>query len=183
MRRRRPPPRPALPRRTLVWLPPDELFAATANFRLLYDPLAAHVAPHVTLVFPFESTLGDVQVVAHVGKVVARWPAIPVRFEGFGHFHNDWVYRRVSRGHDALLELHDRLYRGALAQFLRMDLPYEPHLTIARASREHDADALIAAARSALPRADEALLSALTLCRIDKDGTIRPGVRIPLGHA
>ncbi|HVO88930.1 MAG TPA: 2'-5' RNA ligase family protein, partial [Casimicrobiaceae bacterium] len=183
MRRRRPPPRPAFPRRALVWLLPDEAFDATVKFRLRYDPTATRIAPHVTLVFPFESTLGDVQIQAHVGKVVARWPAIPVRFEGFGHFHNDWVYRRITRGHEALLELHDRLYRGALAPFLRMDLPYEPHLTIARASMEHDVDALIATAKAALPRADEALMNALTLCRIDKDGTSHPIARVALGNA
>jgi 2'-5' RNA ligase len=183
MRRRRPPPRPALPRRALVWVPAEDLFAATHAFRLRFDPLAAHIAPHLTLVFPFESTLGEVQVQAHVRRVVARWPAIPVRFEGFGHFHHDWVYRRVTRGYDALVELHDRLYRGALAPFLRLDLPYEPHMTIARANAEFDAEGLIAAAQDTLPRPDEAFLRSLTLCTIDRNGTIHPRVRVPLGNA
>jgi len=183
MRRRRLPPRPPLPRRALVWLAPSEALPATVAFRHAHDPLAPAIAPHVTLVFPFESTLGDVQIAAHVRRVIAGWPAIPVRFEGFGHFHGDWVYRRITRGREALLELHDRLYRGALAPFLRPDLPYEPHMTIGRATADAGADALLRSAVMRLPQSDEALVRALTLCRLADDGAIDCRLQYPLGNA
>jgi 2'-5' RNA ligase len=175
--------RPALPRRALAWFPSPEAFAATQAFRQKHDPLAARLAPHVTLVFPFESNLGDVQVAAHVRRVVGRWPAIPVRFGGFGHFNGDWVYRRIARGREALLELHDRLYRNAFAPFLRADLPYEPHLTIARATVTLDAHALIRQAEAELSRPDEAVLRELALCRFGLDGTLDCRTRFALGHA
>jgi 2'-5' RNA ligase len=174
--------RPALPRRALVWFPAAAGVADVERFRARHDPLAAALPAHLTLVFPFASSLGAIQVAAHVRRVVARWPALPVRYEGLGHFHADWVYLRVARGHAATVELHERLYRGALAPFLRRDLPYEPHLTIARAAPAHDADGLIAAARAAgLDRPREDVMRTLTLVRLGGNDILVPEAEFPLG--
>jgi 2'-5' RNA ligase len=174
--------RPALPRRALVWFPAAGKLADVERFRARHDPLAAALPPHVTLVFPFASSLGAIQVAAHVRRVTARWPALPVRFEGLSHFHADWVYLRVGRGHAAAVELHDRLYRGALAPFLRRDLPYEPHLTIGRATPAHDAGALMDAARAAgLDRPRDDVMRTLTLVRLVRDDAIVPEAQFALG--
>jgi 2'-5' RNA ligase len=175
-------PRPALPRRALVWFPAAAGLTDVERFRAAHDPQAGAIAGHLTLVFPFASSLGAVQVAAHVRRAVARWPALPVRFERLGHFHADWVYLQVTRGHAAVTELHDRLYRGALAPFLRRDLPYEPHLTIGRASPACDADGLIAAARHAgLDRPREDVMRTLTLVRLRQGGTIVAEAEFALG--
>ena len=173
-------PRPALPRRALVWFPSG--LAEVERFRADHDPLAASIDAHLTLVFPFASSLGSVQVAAHVRRATNRWPALPVRFEGLGHFQADWVYLRVTRGHAAITELHDRLYRGALAPFLRPELPYEPHLTVARASPARDADALMAAARRAgIDRPREDVMRELTLVRMGPRGAIVHEAQFGLG--
>jgi 2'-5' RNA ligase len=174
--------RPPLPRRALLWFPPADLVADIERFRAAHDPLAATLAAHVTLVFPFASTLGAVQVAAHVRRALARWPVLPVRFEGLGHFHGDWVYVRMSLGAAAVTALHDRLYRGALAPFLRRELGYEPHVTIGRASPALDAEAIVAAARrSGLDRPRDAVIRALTLCAVHDDGRMSPDVEFGLG--
>ena len=173
MPRRRVVSRPPLPRRAIVWLPPADVVADIEGFRALHDPLAQALPAHVTLVFPFASALGAMQVAAHVRRSVARWPALPVRLQGLGHFHADWLYLKVTRGAEAVTALHDRLYRGSLAPFLRRDLPYEPHLTIARAPDPARCDALLAdAARAGLDRPRDAILRTLTLCTVRADGTI-----------
>ena len=174
--------RPPLPRRALVWFPQAAAMAAIERFRAVHDPLAAALPAHLTLVFPFASTLGAVQVAAHVRRAIARWPALPVRFEGLGHFQSDWVHLRVGRGHAAITALHDRLYRGALAPFLRRDLPYEPHLTIARASPERSSEWLIEAAREArLDRPLDDVMRVLTLVRVGPRGAIEPESEFGLG--
>ena len=182
MPRRRVVSRPPLPRRAVVWFPPQALCEDIERFRAAHDPLAAALRAHVTLVFPFASTLGGVQVAAHVRRALARWPVLPVRLEGLGHFHADWIYLRMTQGHAAVTALHDRLYRGALAPFLRRDLPYEPHLTIGRAHDASACEALLAAARAArLDRPREAVMRALTLVTLTDDGRVAPESEFALG--
>jgi 2'-5' RNA ligase len=174
--------RPPLPRRAIVWFPPPDVVADIERFRALHDPLARAIAAHVTLVFPFGSTLGTVQVAAHVRRAVARWPPLPVRFEGLGHFHADWVHLRVSLGRAAVTALHDRLYRGALAPFLRPELPYEPHLTIGRADDPLACDEVLGAARAQrLDRPRDAVVRTLTLCSVYDDGGVTPEMEFGLG--
>ena len=182
MPRRRVVPRPPLPRRAIVWFMPPDLAADVERFRALHDPLAGVLAAHLTFVFPFASTLGEIQVAAHVRRALARWPVLPICIEGLGHFHADWVYLRVTRGHASVVALHDRLYRGALSPFLRRDLPYEPHVTIGRVSDASACDAVLAAARDArLPRPREVVVRALTLVSLHDDGSIRREAEFGLG--
>jgi 2'-5' RNA ligase len=182
MPRRRVVPRPRLPRRAVVWFPPAAIVDDVERFRAVNDPLAPAIAAHVTLVFPFASTLGMVQVAAHVRRAAARWPSLPVRLEGLGHFHADWVHVRVTLGCAAVTALHDRLYRGALAPFLRRELAYEPHVTIGRAVDPRACSAMIEAARAArLDRPRDAVMRALTLCRVHDDGSVTPEMEFALG--
>jgi 2'-5' RNA ligase len=182
MPRRRVVSRPPLPRRAIVWFPPATVVADIERFRAAHDPLARAIAAHVTLVFPFGSTLGLVQVAAHVRRAIARWPGVPVRLEGLGHFHADWVHLRVSGGRAAVVALHDRLYRGALAPFLRADLPYEPHVTIGRAADPRACEAVIDAARAQrLEAPREAVMRTLTLCRVHPYSAVEPEMEFGLG--
>jgi 2'-5' RNA ligase len=182
MPRRRVVSRPALPRRAIVWFPPAAVVADVERFRRVHDPLAVALPAHVTIVFPFASALGQVQVAAHVRRAVSRWPALPVRLHGLGHFHFDWVHVKVTRGAEAVTALHDRLYRGALAPFLRRDLPYEPHLTIARAAEAATCDALLAqAAAMGLGAPRDAVLRTLTLCTLRADGTLATDEEFGIG--
>jgi 2'-5' RNA ligase len=182
MPRRRVVSRPPLPRRAIVWFPPAELVADVERFRALHDPLARALRAHVTLVFPFASTLGAVQVAAHVRRATARWPALPVRLERLGHFHADWVYLRMTRGHAAVTALHDRLYRGALAPFLRPEFPYEPHLTIGRAKDAQACDRMLETARlERLDRPRDAVMRIVTICTLHDDGQVSTEAEFPLG--
>jgi len=182
MPRRRVVSRPPLPRRAIVWFPPRDVVEDVERFRAAHDPLATTLAAHVTLVFPFASTLGTVQIAAHVRRALARWPVLPVRLEGLGHFHADWVHLRMTQGQAAVTTLHDRLYRGALAPFLRRDLPYEPHLTIGRAPDAAACDTLLDAARAArLDRPRHGVMRTLTLCALTHDGRVLAEAEFPLG--
>ncbi len=98
---------------------------------------------HLTLVFPFHSRLTLDQLTAHVQKVVRAWPAFPVVMNGMWSAQNEFVGIASQVGRDALVEMHDRLYRGPLAEFLRPEFDYEPHITLGRAVQPNQFDALI----------------------------------------
>jgi 2'-5' RNA ligase len=173
--------RPRLPRRALVWFPPSASLAAVEAFRARHDPQAAEVPAHVTLVFPFASSLSALQIGTHVGRVVGGWPVLPVVLAGSSAFEAQWVHLRVTRGRHALTELHDRLYRGILRPFLREEFMYEPHLTIGRAADAHACGAMLQEAEAVLRAPIEATLHSLTLITLRGNGRIERHSEIALG--
>lgn len=179
-RRARLPPRPALPRRAVVAFP-EGLPDAVEAFRRDHDPLAAALGAHLTLVFPFASSLSGMQVAAHVRRVAGGWPVLPLALAGVDAYDARWVHLRVTRGAPALAELHDRLYRGALAPFLRREFDYAPHLTVGRAADAAACDAVLAAARTCFARPLEAVVRALCVVTLAADGPARVEREIGLG--
>lgn len=57
-------------KRAIVILPRFEGLDRIEQFRRRYDPLASRIAPHITLVFPFESDLSADQLCAHMQQVI-----------------------------------------------------------------------------------------------------------------
>jgi 2'-5' RNA ligase len=167
-------------RRAIVAFPAGDL-AVVEAFRRAHDPLAGAMPAHVTLVFPFASTLSSLQVTAHARRVASRWPVIPIRLRGVDAYAGEWVHLRVTQGRDAVVELHDRLYRRALAPFLRPEFAYEPHVTIARAADAHACDRLVNDARDGFRRAIEASLRTLTVIALSGDGRVDVEHEIGLG--
>jgi len=181
MRRRAPArSRPALPQRAIVAFP-DPAPAALERFRTEHDPLTARMPAHLTLVFPFVSGLSDLQVTAHMKRVLRRWPVLPVTLAGLGVYHAEWVHVRVTRGAEGVIELHDRLYRGALAPFLRPEFTYEPHVTIGRAADAGQCGSMLVAAGEALRAPINAVLRELVLVRITGRGAVHDVASVPLG--
>ena len=132
VRRARTPPRPPLTRRAIVAFPVAGDLTGVEAFRRRHDPLGPALPAHVTLVFPFASTLSGLQVATHARRVASRWPPLPIELAGVDAYAAQWVHLRVTRGHESIIELHDRLYRRVLAPFLRAEFEYLPHVTIAR---------------------------------------------------
>jgi len=91
-------------------------------------------APHFTLVFGCDA-VPEGTYRAHVAAVAGGTSAI--RFscryamlgtgDTAGTAH---VFLVPDEGFAALALLHDRLYRGPLEPYLRLDLPYVPHITV-----------------------------------------------------
>jgi 2'-5' RNA ligase len=172
--RRRPivPRRPALPRHAIVWFAPPAATTAIEAFRARNDPQAAAIAAHVTLVFPFATTLTSLQVAAHARRTVAQWPRLPVRIEGVATIAGEWVVLALTQGAAAVTELHDRLYRGPLAPFLRREFDYTPHLTIGRAADAAALAAMAPAAAKACAAPLAATIDALAIVTLWPDGRV-----------
>lgn len=48
-----------------------------------------------------------------------------------GSNDNFYVFLVPDEGYSGISKIHDRLYRGVLASYLRLDIPYVPHIGIA----------------------------------------------------
>ncbi len=115
-------------------LAPTDL-AWIAAIRLRYTDLAgSQFAPHVTLVFPLRD-VESAPLARHVARAIAGWPA--VRFVVRGSIlvkdasgPDTYIFLVPDEGFSAIVRLHDRLYTELLAPYLRLDIPFIPHITV-----------------------------------------------------
>ncbi len=178
--------RPPLPRRAIVWFPPFPMDSPIEPFRRRFDPVADLLPAHVTLVFPFPTNLSVVQLAAHIRRVVGNWPSLPVSFRDIEGILDEFVFLMVRDRADAIVALHDKLYRGILKAFLRDDIPYLPHVTIGRVGANPSSPAF--AAMHAIAQQEvrgewRCVLRELAIVTLQPDGTITIDATIPLNFA
>ncbi len=172
--------RPPLPRFAVAWFPAFEGLEAVEAFRRRHDPMAALVAAHLTLVFPFPTALTQLQVETHVRRVVSRWPPIPVTFRGVRLHANEFVFLMAVRGAASIVGLHDKLYTRSIRPYLRRDLPYEPHITLARNASLAALENAHAEAEDTFPGEVSDVIRAVTLLALEQDGRIERSSEISL---
>ena len=177
------PSRPPLPRDAVAWFPSVRGIERVEAFRERHDP-AAHLVPaHVSLVFPFPSALSQLQLQTHVQRVVSRWPPIPVTFRRVRLEANEFVFLMAARGAASIKALHDRLYGRSLAPHLRRELPYEPHITLARIADFGALERALAEAEESLAGEYEDVMREVALLAVGRAGKIARLKTFPLNSA
>jgi 2'-5' RNA ligase len=173
-------PRPPLPRFAVAWFPAFEGIERIEAYRQRHDPQAGTVAAHLTLVFPFPTALTALQVETHVRKVASGWPPIAVAFRPVRGLNNEFVLLMATRGAAAVTQLHDTLYTRSIRPHLRRDLPYEPHITIARQPEPARYEAALAQAEAEFHGEFGTVLREVTLLSVRADGKIDRLKDLPL---
>lgn len=111
--------------------------------RLYFDV----IDPHFPLVFPTDG-VPEQTLLEHVGRHADEALAfdIVLRCAILGdpdfqdHAH---AFLVPDEGFSNVVRLHDRLYTGPIAEFLRLDLPFIPHVGVASAPRPEDCKAIV----------------------------------------
>jgi 2'-5' RNA ligase len=148
------------------------------SVRERFDPLAGTMAPHLTLVFPFEDPMTDLALEQHVRRAVAGQPRFSVTLGEITAHENEYLFLNVKRGNDTLIQLHDALYTGALAAHLVRLHTFVPHLTVGRLAPADLPAALDATAHLTGPI--QANVDAITIYRVEPDGERPVVVELPL---
>ena len=144
---------------------------------------ASDIGAHVTLAFPTEVTdattaTGHLAVVA--GDTAPFALAFRCTLAVLDTVSGDtFVYLVPDEGFSGLVRLHDRLYSGPFADALRLDLPYIPHVTLARIAEAKLARALADDLNGQEPEI-HARIETLELLRLDADGSARRLAEIAL---
>ncbi len=155
--------------------------------RAVHDPAHERVRAHFTLVHPLPDIPEQLSVEAMseiIAAAATEFAPIPFVLRSAIPF-NDLlgpdtnVFLMPDEGFGALVRLHDRLYAGALAGELRLDLPTVPHITVARL-RDPQAGKRLADTLNAREFAIAGTIAALYLVTHD-GGTVRTIARVPLG--
>lgn len=102
------------------------------TLRAEYDPLYGLIQPHVTLVFPFESTLTTESLQQHLQESVIGLKPFSIVLKGVTGAEEEYLFLNVKVGNDQIIELHDRLYAGLLQRYLNRSRTYTPHVTVGR---------------------------------------------------
>jgi 2'-5' RNA ligase/GNAT superfamily N-acetyltransferase len=163
-----------IPRRVIVAYPnvaDQAAWQAVLAVRDRFDPLAASIAPHLTLVFPFEDPMSDDELAAHLRQCTARMPAFDVTFAGITAHENEYLFLNVKRGNDTVIQLHDTLYSAALSRHLVRRNTFVPHITVGRSSAQGLPAALQATANLVSPI--DARVDRLSVYRIEQNGQRR----------
>ena len=124
-------------KRAIVLFPKFHNIDAIQAARERFDPLANYIAPHITLVFPFECALSAEELRAHLHTALAGAKKFNVRLSGVtGDVRDGYLFLNVKQGNDEIIDLHDRLYSGALESFLYRKVTYCPHVTVGRIEQQ-----------------------------------------------
>lgn len=155
------------------------------DLRARYDPeYALRVAPHVTVVFP-NSALGEEPFLAHIADCARDIEAVTVTFSSAREYREpgtklEFVFLIPEIGKDWFLRAHDRMNGGPLATERRNDIPYVPHITLARFASCGEAAPLTARINSEI-RPMTGRIEAIDVVQVDKTH-IRHLHREPLGR-
>ncbi len=108
-----------------------EIERKTINaFRRKYDPHFDLINAHITLVFPVPESVGEKLLTGHIETVLSSWHPFDIHLKGFEKAWDHWLLLIVQEGNDDLIKLHDELYTGILAPYLRHDIGFVPHIAL-----------------------------------------------------
>ena len=128
-------------KRAIVLFPKFDNLDAIQAVRERFDPLAKYIAPHITLVYPFESALSTEELRIHMARALKGVKRFSVQLRGItGDFREGYLFLNVKRGTDPIIDLHDRLYQGVLEPFLFRKVTYCPHITVGRLEQQTEFD-------------------------------------------
>jgi 2'-5' RNA ligase len=165
-------PRAPLPRYAVAWFPSFAGVEVIEEIRLRHDPMAGLIPAHVSLVFPFPTSLTRLQLATHVRNVVSRWPPIPVTFRQVRVHAGEFAFLMAARGAASITALHDKLYTRSLRQFLRPEFSYEPHITVARNADAARVEAACTEAHALFPPEFAGVVREVELLSVGHDGRI-----------
>jgi 2'-5' RNA ligase len=152
------------------------------GIRTRYDPLAARIAAHFTLVFPTE--VAEAPLVAQVRNALKSASPIPIVLRRASAYSDAigsgcYVFLLAEEGHRELVAVHDMLYGGTLTAHRRPDIPFVPHVTVGAHPQMSECER-IANQVNAESRIVRARINGVDVIEVDAL-TMRTVAEIPLG--
>lgn len=111
------------------------------GIRAKYDPLAHHVRPHITLVFPFQSDISTKELQAHLDKVLSKVKPFEITLQGITPVKSfgNYLFLGITDGIEEIVDIHRSLYTDLLAHIHPLWLKkggYLPHMTVGNINDE-----------------------------------------------
>lgn len=120
--------------RTIMIFPRFENIEIIDEIRKKYDPLAALVRPHITLVFPFEIEMTNEKLSRVLDNRLKNVKPFHIKLKGVSKEKDDfgnYLFLEVVEGMDKLCTIYNILYENEFKK-LDLGLQYVPHMTIGK---------------------------------------------------
>ncbi len=118
--------------RTIMIFPKFHNMEIINFYRKKYDPLSGLVNPHITLVFPFQSDMGNDALDRHISNELMYIKPFEISLYGVSK-HSDefgnYLFLNVTEGEETIRLIHEKLYSHVLKKYNK-GYPYFPHLTL-----------------------------------------------------
>lgn len=95
-----------------------------------YDELASLVAPHITLVFPFNDEIGTPALSLKIKEAIKDISPFKVVFNGISLSDDNYIFLNCTIGNDTIKKLHDIIYSDVLPTHYNKNIEYIPHITL-----------------------------------------------------
>jgi len=105
-------------------------------FRNKYEPFSKLLPEHIPFIFPVPESIGIGNLESHITKILSSWEPFRIHFCSLDKTQDHWLFLAAKEGNNQAIMLHDDLYQGILASYLRKDLPYTPHIGLGLFSKE-----------------------------------------------
>ena len=130
-------------KRCIMIFPKFENIEIIDKIRTLYDPLANHVRPHITLVFPFDSDIETNELKEHISSVLSKFTPFEIILNGITPNNNfgRYLFLNIQKGNDEIIELHKSIYTGILLNHYPEWLKgkaFLPHMTVGSFDNEEE---------------------------------------------
>ena len=120
--------------RTVMIFPEFENMEIIDNIRRKYDPLAELVRPHITIAFPFESSMSNEELSAILDIRLKDVKPFEVILSGFSMQENsfgNYILLNVQKGMETLKYINQQLYSNEFKEFDK-SIEYVPHITVGK---------------------------------------------------
>ncbi|WP_372998748.1 2'-5' RNA ligase family protein [Lutispora sp.] len=106
-----------------------------------YDPLASHVRPHITLVFPFTSDITSDKLREHISNALSEEKPFKIVLKGITSVQSfgNYLFLNIEVGKEEIINIHKKLYTDILEPYLPQWLrkgEYHPHMTVGKIEDE-----------------------------------------------
>lgn len=100
------------------------------KFREKYDSYHKLIGAHISIIFPVSDSIGEKALVDHIESTIQKWKPFQIHMKGLKKSWDHWLFLLIQEGNKEIIKLHDELYTGILAPFLRKDIEFIPHIAI-----------------------------------------------------
>lgn len=100
------------------------------EIRSTFDPNSNYIDPHIAVVFPVDSAIGEENLITHINSITQKVNSFPITISGLEKSWDYYLYLTVKDGRENIASLHDSLYSGILEKYWFKSIPYSPHITL-----------------------------------------------------
>lgn len=101
------------------------------EIRKKYDPLYNLVKPHITLVFPFKSSMSNLILSQKLEESLKETASFSLILQGIStqkDAYGNYIFLNVKKGSQEIMEIHNALYLNIFGE--ECCQPFIPHMTI-----------------------------------------------------